>query len=183
MKFFILFLYLSFLSVDLLAQEQPPRQVTPEILMQIKKEVEKEAADFKATLSSPDYTAAQIEFAIDTFTIERVVRKRMDYDYSTAGMNMAMDEMTQGYDKLLNKYYNKLLKLMKPADQKVLIAAQKAWIAYRNAEGKLIGTMAKEEYSGGGSIQSNIANGRYADVVVSRAIELFLYYDDAASNK
>lgn len=182
MKFFISFL-ISFLCMELYAQEQPPRQVTPEILAQIKKEVEKDAADYKKTLSPSDYTASQIEFAIDTFTIEHIVSKRMEYDYSTAGMNMAMDEMTQGYDKLLNKYYNKLLKLLKPADQKVLIAAQKAWIAYRNAEGKLIGTMAKDEYSGGGSIQSNIANGRYADVVVSRAIEIFLYYDDAASNK
>jgi uncharacterized protein YecT (DUF1311 family) len=176
---------LSFFSISLplCAQEQPPRQVTPEILAQIKKDVEKEAADYKKTLSSPDYTTAQIEFAIDTFTIEHIVSKRMEYDYSTAGMNMAMDEMTQGYDKLLNKYYNKLLKLLKPADQKVLVAAQKAWIAYRNAEGKLIGTMSKQEYSGGGSIQSNIANGRYADVVVSRAIEIFLYYDDAATNR
>lgn len=183
MKFFIPLLFLSFFCIQLNAQEQPPRQVTPEILAQIKKEVEKEAADYKKTLSSPEYTASQIEFAVDTFTIEHIVSKRMEYDYSTAGMNMAMDEMTQGYDKLLNKYYNKLLKLMKPADQKVLIAAQKAWITYRNAEGKLIGTMSKEEYSGGGSIQSNIANGRYADVVVSRAIEIFLYYDDAVSNK
>lgn len=183
MKFFVSFLLLSFSCMQSYAQEQPPRQVTPEILAQIKKEVEKDAADYKKTLSSSDYSASQIEFAIDTFTIEHIVSKRMDYDYSTAGMNMAMDEMTQGYDKLLNKYYNKLLKLLKPADQKVLIAAQKAWIAYRNAEGKLIGTMSKDEYSGGGSIQSNIANGRYADVVVSRAIEIFLYYDDAVSNK
>ena len=183
MKLFIALLFVSLLYTGLFEQEQPPRQVTPEILAQIKKEVEKEAADYKKTLSSPDYTTAQVEFAIDTFTIEHIVSKRMEYDYSTAGMNMAMDEMTQGYDKLLNKYYNKLLKLMKPADQKVLIAAQKAWIAYRNAEGKLIGTMSKQEYSGGGSIQSNIANGRYADVVVSRAIEIFLYYDDAASNR
>lgn len=178
----VLFLTLS-LSIQLYAQDQPPRQVTPEMLVQIKKDVEKEAADYKSSLAGKYLTASEIEFAVDTFLIEHVVVKRIDIDYSTAGMNMAMDEMVQGYDKLLNKYYNKLIKLLKPADQKVLKAAQKTWIAYRNAEIKLINVMSKDEYSGGGTIQSNIASGRYADLIVSRTLEIFVYYDDVVNNR
>jgi uncharacterized protein YecT (DUF1311 family) len=91
-------------------------------------------------------------------------------------MNTTIKNMAASYDKLMNKYYNKLLKLLKPDDKNVLVAAQKAWLKYRDAEFKLIGTMTKEEYSGGGTIQTNIANGRYADITVRRTIEIFNYY-------
>ena len=102
----------------------------------------------------------------------------MDIDYSTIGMNITVDEMTSSYDKLMNKYYNKLLKTLKPGDKKVLINAQKAWLTFRDAETKLIGTMTKEVYSGGGTIQSNIATGAYSDLVVQRTIEIFQYYNN-----
>ncbi len=107
----------------------------------------------------------------------------MDIDYSTVGMNITVDEMTSSYDKLMNKYYNKLLKILKPDDKKILVTAQKAWLAYRDAEAKLIGKMTKEEYSGGGTIQSNIATGSYSDLVVKRAIEIFNYYDGIIKDK
>jgi uncharacterized protein YecT (DUF1311 family) len=107
----------------------------------------------------------------------------MDIDYSTVGMNITVNEMTSTYDKLMNRYYNKLLKILKPEDKKILVTAQKAWITYRNAETKLIGTLTKEEYSGGGSIQSNIATGSYSDLVVKRAIEIFNYYNGVIKDK
>ena len=37
--------------------------------------------------------------------------------------------------------------------------------------------MTKEEYSGGGTIQSTNAVGAYADLIVKRTIEIFKYYD------
>lgn len=184
MKLYLSLLLALLFSSPLFAQEEaPPREVTPAMLAQIKKDVEKEAEEFKKTLTGKNYSRSQLEFAVDTFVVEHVVRKRMDIDYSTAGMNMAVDEMINDYDKLLNKYYNKLLKLLQPADKKILIAAQKAWITYRNAESKLIGVMIKDEYSGGGTMQSSIAIGRFADIVVSRTLEIFIYYDDVVINK
>jgi uncharacterized protein YecT (DUF1311 family) len=101
----------------------------------------------------------------------------MDIDYSTLGMNITIEEMTASYDRLMNKYYNKLLKALKSDDQKTLINAQRAWLAYRDAEAILIGTMIQEEYSGGGTIRSNIAVSSYAELVVKRTIEIFNYYD------
>ena len=101
----------------------------------------------------------------------------MDIDYSTAGMNITVDELTIGYDKLMNKYYSKLMKSLKPEDKKVLITAQKAWLVFRDAEIKLIGTMTEDQYSGGGTMQSNIRMGQYSSLVVERTIDIFHYYN------
>lgn len=155
-----------------------PREITPEVLKKIQADVEKQIPAFRAELGKLDLTKDQVEFSVDTFRIERIVEKRMELDYSTQGMNETVNEMRVAYDKLMNKYYNKLLKALKPADQKTLIAAQRAWMAYRDAEVRLIGTMTKEEYSGGGTIQTNIFTGAYAEIVVRRTLEIFNYYDE-----
>ncbi len=161
----------------LLAQNDSPREVTPEILLQIQKEVEQEIPSAKKKFSKQGFSKEELEFAIDTFRIEKITTKRIEIDYSTAGINMSVSELSVGYDKLLNKYYNKLLKALKPEDKKVLIKAQKAWLEFRDAENELMGTMTKDEYSGGGTIQSNIRAGAYCDLVASRTIEIFNYYD------
>ena len=161
----------------LLAQNDSPREVTPEILLQIQKEVEQEIPTAKQKFSKQGFTKEELEFAIDTFRIEKITTKRIEIDYSTAGMNISVSELTVGYDKLLNKYYNKLLKLLNKDDKKVLIKAQKAWLDYRDAENELMGTMTNDEYSGGGTIQSNIRAGSYCQLVASRTIEIFNYYN------
>jgi uncharacterized protein YecT (DUF1311 family) len=163
--------YFSFSQID------GPKEITPQILQKLKNDIEKEIPAYKQKLSKRDLTADQMEFSLDTFRIQQLASKRIDIDYSTVGMNTTVDEMTDSYDKLLNKYYSKLLQALKPEDQKVLINAQRAWIAYRDAELKLIGAMTKDEYSGGGTIQSMIAIGSYSDLVISRTLEIFNYYD------
>jgi uncharacterized protein YecT (DUF1311 family) len=164
-------------------QNNGPKEITPQILQNLKADIEKQVPAFKQRLSKQDLTVDQIEFSLDTFRIGQLASKRIDIDYSTAGMNMTVEEMTNSYDKLMNKYYNKLLISLKPEDKKVLVNAQRAWIAFRDAESKLIGTMTKEEYSGGGTIQSMIAVGSYSDLVVKRAIEIFNYYDSIVKDK
>ena len=164
-------------------QNDAPKEITPQVLQKIKADVEKDVLGFKHKISKEEMTADQIEFSVDTFRIKQIVSRRMGIDYSTSGMNFTVEEMTISYEKLMNKYYNKLLKSLKPEDKKVLIAAQKSWIGYRNAEVKLIGTMTKDIYSGGGTIQSNIATGSYSDLVIKRAVEIFNYYDSIIKDK
>lgn len=120
----------------------------------------------------------QIEFSKDTSLIGQVLMKRMKKDYTTVGMNKAIQEMASSYDQLLNKYYNRLLKLLKPQDKTTLVTAQKAWLQFRDTESKLIRTLSKDEYSGGGTIQSNIVTSSNADLVVKRCIDIFNYYDN-----
>jgi len=177
----ILFITLSF-SLLSYSQHKEIKELTPEILQGIKTDIENKTVKFKATLSTSEMTPEQIEFSVDTFKIEQIAAKRMDIDYSTAGMNNTVNDLTASYNKLLNKYYQKLLKLLKVEDKKVLMNAQKAWISYRDAEEKLIWTMTNDKYSGGGTIQSNFATGSYNYLVKNRALEIYDYYDSIIKN-
>lgn len=163
--------------------QHDPVEITPSVLQKIAREVEKEVPLFEKKIRKQGLTEIVIEFSIDTFRIERCLEKRMELDYTTYGMNEAVREMEAGYDKLLNNYYNKLLKSLNDRDKKILLKAQKAWLAYRDSETDLIATMTKEEYSGGGSIQSNIATGSKADLTVKRALAIFDYYNSMIQNQ
>lgn len=174
-RLLLLFIAVCF-GLSSYAQSEKPQTVTPESLKALKADVEKQIPEFKQKLTNEKLTKTQIEFSVDTFVIERLAAKRMDVDYSTSGMNNAMIAQADSYDKLMNKYYNKLLEKLKKEDKKTLITAQKAWVAYRNAETQLIWAMTKKEYSGGGTIQTNIANASYSDIVVRRTLEIFKYY-------
>src|SRR5687767_1513001 len=94
-------------------QNDGPREITPQDLQKIKAGIEKEIPAFKQKLSKRELTADQIEFSVDTFRIKQLVSKWMDIDYSTVGMRAAVNEKTASYDKLMNRYYNKLLKVLK----------------------------------------------------------------------
>ena len=177
MKRFLFLTLLTFISSFTFGQtNKAPVEITPLMSQKIKADIEKQIPAFKQKISRKMNTD-EIEFSLDTFRIEKICAKRMDIEYSTAGMNISVNELTAAYDQLMNKYYNKLLKLLKPKDKMVLVTAQKAWLVYRDAEAKLIGTMTKQEYSGGGTMQSNIATGSYSSIVVKRTIDIFHYYD------
>lgn len=172
--FTLIFFFAGYISFG---QNDGPKEITPQVLQKLKADIEKQIPEFKQQLSTRELSADQIEFAVDTFRIEQLVSKRMDIDYSTQGMNKTIQEKAKSYDSLMNKYYSKLLYVLKPEDKRVLINTQKSWVTYRDAEAKLIGVITKTAYSGGGSIQSNIAVGAYADLVMRRTVEIFNYYD------
>lgn len=173
----VVILFLILISVRSMAQNNEPQKISSQVLQQIASEVKQMIPAYKASLEKQALNKDQIAFSIDTFYIEQVLQKRINLDYTTAGMNTAILDMVASYDKLLNKYYNKLLNLLQAQDKSVLITAQKAWLQFRDSESKLMRTLSKDVYSGGGTIQSNIVNGAYADLVVNRCIELFNYYD------
>jgi uncharacterized protein YecT (DUF1311 family) len=170
----ILFLFSCFLlfSLSIFAQK-----LTDQKLAEITKSAEQKAQQYKGSLKDKDLSKDQIEFSVDTFKINRISELCMEVDYTTVGMNQAVMRLTADYDKLLNKYYQKLLKVLEEDDKKVLIEAERAWMKFRDAEKALIGMMTKEQYSGGGTIQSNIATGAYADLVIKRTLDIFNYYD------
>lgn len=183
MKHLILIIFLTFTYNQTFAQEEGPKELTTQKLQKIRADIEKHIPDLKQSLSDLDFSSRQIEFAIDTFRIERLAAERMNIDYSTSGMNLAINELTDSYDKLLNKYYNKLIKLLDPEDKKVLLNAQKAWLVFRDSERIFISTMIKEKYSGGGTIQSNIAADNYSQIVIHRTIDIFNYFNSIDKNE
>ena len=167
------FIFISYFSF---AHNDEPQEITPQVLQNLKASIERKIPAFRQKLLREEMSPDQIEFSIDTFRIEQLASKRIDLNYSTMSMIDATLELTASYDKLLNKYYIKLLKALKAEDQKILISAQRAWLVFQQAEIKLIDTMIKEEYSGGGSIQSTLQVGSYASLVVERTKDIYYYY-------
>ena len=165
----LLFSLFSFAQAD-------PQEITPERLRKIKAEAEIETAEYMRKLDTLELIHEEIVFKRETYLLDLIREKKTDMDYTTYGMNKATSEWADGYDSLMNKYYNRLLKLLSPEDRKILIAAQKAWLTYRDAEGKLITMMMNDEYSGGGTIQSNIATNNYCLLIVERTNSIFNYY-------
>lgn len=136
--------------------------------------VEKDAKYYKQKLEkNTNNNPLWIEFSVDTFKIEHTISERMSTAYRTQEMNAIVSDGTTEYDKLLNKYYNRLLTKLNSEDKKILISAQRAWLSFRDAELKLIGVISKTEYSGGGTIQSNINVGDYHEIIKKRTIDIF----------
>jgi uncharacterized protein YecT (DUF1311 family) len=172
MKQVLFFSILIFLQQISIAQVSSPKEVTAQVLEKIKQDVELQVPNYKLELGQKGFSEEQIEFSVDTFRIEQIASKCIEINYSTAGINAAF-----AYDKLLNKFYAKLVNILEVQDKKVLIAAQKAWLSYRDAEAKLISTMSKDVYTGGGTMQSNITNSNYAALIANRALEIFSHYN------
>lgn len=162
--------------VSLFVFNQLSAQITPEQRADIKNKAEAETQQFKKTLTG--WADVDIQYAMDTFRIQRIMEKTMDADYSTHGMNNAVNELTAAYDKLLNKYYKLILAKLSTADKQIFITAQKSWLAFRKAEENLILMLSKDEYSGGGTLQSNIITGSFSRLIVQRTDELYRYYSN-----
>jgi uncharacterized protein YecT (DUF1311 family) len=158
-------------------------EVTPQIEKKIRDEVEKQVPSFQRTLQKEKLNQIQMEFAIDTFRIERFTEKWIELDFTDVGMSNGAYAGAKGYDSLLNKYYKKLLAVLKPDDKKVLIQAQKAWLSFRDSEYNLVQTISKDEYSGGGTLQQLTESGMYLSLVKTRTIDIFQHYTRATQNE
>lgn len=184
MKIKTLFYLLIFSCSTAFAQGNTSENFTPAQIQKIKSEAERKVNTLKQKLTNEGfYSAGSIEFMTDTFRVEETTRLTMDIAESSAAMNEVTSNMANEYDKLLNKYYNRLMKLLSIEDQKILLQAQRNWLTFRDSEQKLITTLAAPKYSGGGSMVSNIISFQYADLIVKRAITIGEYYSAVVDNQ
>ena len=153
-----------------------PVEVTSDLLITLKQNIERDIPRMKKQLEIAGENDIQIEFSLDTFKVERLLDKMVTLDYSDVGMGNAINEAAKNYDILLNKYYNKLLTLLKGDDKKALITAQRYWLSFRDSETKLVETISKDEYSGGGTVQQLIESTGYFNLIKSRTITIFEHY-------
>lgn len=176
MKYFITTVVLLIQIVGFSQDGAKPVEVTVEIQKKIRQDINKEIPKFKESLNRGGYNDVYKEFAVDTFKIERFMSKWMEIDYSDFGMRDAIYEGARMYDSLLNKYYKKLLFVLKGDDKKILIQAQKAWLNFRDSEDKLISAIGKPEYSGGGTMQQLTDASFYLDIIKARTNTLFDHF-------
>lgn len=116
-----------------------------------------------------------IEFRQDTMLIEQQVANMLKKDYSTVGMANAISTLENGYDKLLNKYYQLLTNKLKEEDRTTLVEAQRSWLKFRDTEKMLIRTISSETYTGGGTMWIPVAASVAADLTKERVIDLYHY--------
>jgi uncharacterized protein YecT (DUF1311 family) len=157
--------------------QNDPQEVTPAIEKNIRADIDKAVLKLQTSLKKDRQSNLQIEFATDTFRVEKYFELYTKYDYTTAGMTTAGSETAKAYDSLLNKYYKKLLSRLKPADRTILTQAQKGWISFRDAEVKLITVVSQDEYSGGGTVQQLIDMSQYLALIKERVIQIFEHLD------
>ena len=146
-------------------------EITKTKLAEINTEVTKETTKYKDSLTKAGGTyldPLDIEFKTDIFKIEQTLKKKIDIDYTTAGITTYVMELEKDYDKLLNKYYAILLKKLSSKDQEKLKVTQRNWLKFRDSEIEMIDVVSKDEYSGGGTIQSNIQASRIKDLTEAR---------------
>ena len=149
-----------------------PGELTPALEKKFKAEIEKEVVKLRADLKKSSETDLGIEFAIDTYRLDALLDKFAETEYSTAGICNAEYKVAQMYDSLLNKYYKKLLAVLKGDDKQVLVKTQKAWMAYRDAENELVFIIGKEDYAGGGTMQNMLRASAYREFVKKRTVEI-----------
>jgi uncharacterized protein YecT (DUF1311 family) len=70
--------------------------------------------------------------------IDLAMEKAMDADPSTAGAVQAFARAEKQWDARLNSVYDSLHRKMVPAEWKALVAAQKCWLTFRDAQKKSI---------------------------------------------
>jgi uncharacterized protein YecT (DUF1311 family) len=101
--------------------------------------------------------------------IDVAMEAAMERDPSTAGMNEAISGAQVKWDAKMNRLYQALKKKL-PADEwPNLVAAQKAWIVYRDAQIKLLETTyLKME----GTMWLNICNSAVMEITRERALFL-----------
>lgn len=172
----LIVLCLFFYVVTFSQKTGDPVEVTDAIEKKITNDIAKEADALRAKLLKGNEHEYNIEFELDTFRVHRYMQLYIEYDWTTAGMRMATYEAASRYDSLLNKYYKRLMEVLKPEDKKVLVSAQKAWINFRDNELKLVDVIGKDEYSGGGTIQQLIDASEYFDIIEKRTITIFQHY-------
>ena len=184
MKHILCTLLVFLTSTSLFGQNQEFSYFTPAQIQTIKASVEKKALIFLKELESTSYQSpGSQEYLLDTFKAQETARMTMDLAESNAAMNEVTNNLYQDYDKILNKYYNRLKTLLSPEDQKTLIQAQRAWLTYQTAERELIITLMSENYSGGGAITSNISTYLICDLLFKRTHEIGDYYQMVADTK
>jgi len=172
----LMLLFMAILPTACLLAQDKPQEVTPEIAKKINAEIEKGIIALKQEDKNKKISPEELAYTIETYRIDQFMKRSVDYNYSTSGMNSAAYDAAEKYDSLLNKYYKLLLGKLGAEDKSALIEAQRAWITYRDKEMKLRDVLIKEKYSGGGTMQTTIYAGDYLTFISNRVSDLFNYY-------
>lgn len=184
----ILIILTAYFSINTSFSQNEIREVTKGDSINFEKSIHLSVDSLRQVLSIHDYLndsdkKLTIEFQLDTFKVEKRLELYLNQDYSDYGMKIATINQLNDYEKLLNKYYKKLLAELKPEDKETLKIAQRNWIKYREAEYNLNNLVSQDSYSGGGTIQTLFTISRNMEITKARVIEFYEYLGRIAMNE
>lgn len=78
------------------------------------------------------------EPADEQHRIDTWLDKKMETAFSNQSMVQALHEARDMWDGEMNATYKRLMKLLNPAEQKLLRESQRKWLAFRDADRKAI---------------------------------------------
>ena len=121
------------------------------------------------SLSAPMVFAEEAKDPIDA-QVERLLAK----DESTAGQIQAYDKAIDLWDREMNRVYGELMKQLSTAGREALKISQRAWLAWRDAQAKLI----QETYGrAAGTMYRPMATAHVMETVKARTLQLRTYLE------
>ena len=117
----------------------------------------------------------QIILIKDTMRIEQAVRYFSDVVKTTAEMRSMNSFQLDEYDKLLNKYYNRLRSKLTVPQREALLKAQREWLKFRDAKGDFIYELIINEY---GTLGPVLIGSDCVELLKERVFELFSYLQE-----
>ena len=106
--------------------------------------------------------------------IDVQIERLTDKDGSTAGQMQAFDKGIELWDREMNRVYGELMKQLSPAGREALKVSQRAWLAWRDAQAKLI----QETYGrAAGTMYRPMASAHVMETVKARTLQLRRYVE------
>jgi len=172
MKNILLSLFSCLFTLNLYAQVD----LSPAKVKAIKQKIENKIPALKLKLQKFREDTATITFTLDTFRVEQYNNEHLKLVSTDSEMANVTYEQAKNYDVLLNRYYKKLMVILKDDDKKTLMQTQKAWLVFRDNEVKLNNTIEKPAYGGGGTVLALNDSGLYLNLIKTRTLAIFDYY-------
>lgn len=108
------------------------------------------------------------------YDIDTELSQCMDANPSTTGMLNCVSDAYKKWDIELNRNYKLLRQILGEEDKEMLMASQKAWIAYRDTEFRTIHAVFGNK---DGTMYIPMAAHSRVEIVKKRALELADYYE------
>ena len=100
------------------------------------------------------------------------LEQNISKDPSTAGMRAAINQAREMWDAEMNKVYNRLMARLSPEQQNALRESQRAWLTFRDAEGKAISSIIASK---DGTMWQLSATDEGMQLIRSRVLRLLTY--------
>ena len=103
------------------------------------------------------------------------LEQKISKDPSTAGMRAALNQAREMWDAEMNRVYNRLMARLSPEQQNALRESQRAWLTFRDAEGKAIELIIASK---AGTMWQLSGTDEGMQLVRSRVLRLLTYEQD-----